>query len=162
MLDRTYTILMRTTARIFDLYESKRLRRSIVTVENLEKAEQYLLKESMQQTQIEMDKGNLNTLRSKLVEDDDICLSSRALEGFKLNYDTDRYPILTTKDPLAYLWMKDVHEEDHTGATKTLSKRRRKYWIIRRNRLAHKTRSLCYQCRLLDKEIAGQLMAPLH
>ena len=90
-----------------------------------------------------------------------ICLSSRALKGFKLNYNTDRYPILTTKDPLAYLWMKHVHEEDHTGATKTLAKSRRKYWIIRGGRLARKIRSSCYECRLLDKKMAGQLMAPL-
>ena len=66
MLARTYTFLMRTTARIFDIYESRTLRGSVVTVKNLEKAKQYLLKESMQRTKIEMDKGNLNPLRPKV------------------------------------------------------------------------------------------------
>ena len=57
--------------------------------------------------------------------------------------------------------MKHVHEEDHTGVTKTLAKSRSKYWIIRGGRLSRKIRRECYRCRILDKEIIGQLMGPL-
>ena len=54
---------MRTTARIFSTFENKSLARSEVTVECLEKAEKYWLKESMHRTAIELKKRNLNPLR---------------------------------------------------------------------------------------------------
>ena len=57
--------------------------------------------------------------------------------------------------------MKHVHAKDHTGITRTLAKSRRKFWIICGGRLSRKIRKECYTCRTLDKEMAGQLMAPL-
>lgn len=133
----------------------------MVTAECLDKAEQYFLKESMRRTQIELDKGNLIPLRPAKDADGTICLSSRAIKGFKLGYNVDRLPILTYKDPLAYLWMKHIHEEAHTGVLRTVAKSRRKYWIIQGGRISRKVRRECYTCRTLDKELSGQLMAPL-
>lgn len=161
MLAHTYSFLMRTTARIFHVFEKKSFLQSEITPACLEKAELHFLKESMRRTQVELEKGNLVPLRPQKDGSGVICLSSRAVKGFKLNYNNDRLPILTTKDPLAYLWMKHVHAEDHTGVTRTLAKSRRKYWIIRGGRLSRKIRRECYTCRKLDKEMAGQLMAPL-
>ena len=161
ILARTYSFLMRTTARVFFSAEKKSFRSSEVTPECLVKAESYWLQASMRRTAIELEKGNLNPLRPQRDEDGVICLSSRALKGFKLNYNRDRFPILTANDPLAHLWMKHVHAEDHSGVTRTLAKSRRKFWIVRGGKLARKVRGSCYRCRLLDKELAGQLMAPL-
>ena len=84
----------------------------------------------MRRTQIEFDKGILVPLRPAKDADGIICLSSRAIKGFKLGYNVDRLPILTYKDPLAYLWIKHIHEEAHTGVLRTVAKSRRKYWII--------------------------------
>ena len=162
MLAHTYSFLMRTTARIFSAFTEASLKAlKKITVETLEKAERYWLKESMRRTSIELEKGNLNPLRPTKDEDGIICMSSRALKGFQNTYNVDKFPILTVKDPLAYLWMLHVHSEDHSGVTRTVAKSRRKYWIVRGGKIARKIRGSCYTCRKLDKELAGQLMAPL-
>ena len=71
-------------------------------------------------------------------EDGVIVLGSRALEGLQVHYGPQEFPILTYKDPLSYLWMKKVHDENHTGITTTVAKSRRKYWIVRGRALAKK------------------------
>ena len=158
---RTYIFLMRSTARIFNIFEKKSFRNNEVLPTNLEKAEKYWLKESMIFTKVEMDRGNLNSLRPRVNEDGIIVLSTKALKGMKTNYNADIFPILTTKDPLAYLWLKQIHEEDHSGITKTVAKSRRKFWVIRGRRIAQTIKSACYKCRQLDKALAAQQMAPL-
>ena len=57
--------------------------------------------------------------------------------------------------------MQHVHKEDHTGITRTVAKSRRKFWIVRARRLAEKVKNSCYRCRITDKQLAEQKMAPL-
>ena len=161
MISKSYSFLMRTTARIFNVFKNKSFKNNTVSPLCLQKAEKYWLKESMTLTSVELVKGNLDSLRPKIDEDGVIVLSTRALKGLKLNYNVDRFPILTSKDPLAYLWMKRIHCEDHSGITKTVAKSRRKYWIVRGRRLAQRIKNYCYKCRILDKKLAGQQMSPL-
>ena len=108
-----------------------------------------------------MDDNKLISLRAEIDEKGIIHLNSRALEGFSKHYDTTKFPILTEKDPITYLWIKKIHNEDYSGVTKTVSKSRRKFWIIRARKIASKEKRDCYLCRLIDKELAQQQMAPL-
>ena len=158
---RTYTLLMQATARVYTALSNKSFLNSEVTPTSLEKAENYWIKQSMVYTSEALEKGHLKSLCPKTDENGIIVLSSRAQEGLKLNYKQDRFPILTSADPLAFLWMKHVHDESHSGRTKTVAKSRRKFWIVRAGRLYEKVRSMCYRCRILDKELAMQQMAAL-
>ena len=76
-------------------------------------------------------------------------------------YGCDKFPSLTYKDPLAHIWIQHIHNEDHSGITKTVAKSRRKFWVIRARKLAEQIKSGCYTHSDLDKELAQQLMAPL-
>ena len=105
--------------------------------------------------------GKLVSLRPTIDEDGIVVLASRANKGMKLHYNRDRFPILTHRDPLSHLWMKHIHEEDHSGITHTVAKSRRQFWIVKARRIAQKVKSSCYLCRLLDKILSMQLMAPL-
>ena len=69
------------------------------------------------------------------------------MEGMRTYYEQDEYPILTHKD--------------HSGITKTVAKSRRRFWILRARSVAAKVKHSCYHCRILDKELAKQKMAPL-
>ena len=108
-----------------------------------------------------LEKGNLRSLCPRVDEDGVIVLSLRAQKGIKLHYSRDRFPILTTKDPLAFLWLKHVQDEDHTGRTRTIAKSRQKFWIVRAGRLYEKVKNSCYRCKLLEKELAKQQMSAL-
>ena len=88
-------------------------------------------------------------------------MSSRVQEGLKAHYDNDEFPILMYRDPHSFLWMKHVHEEDHSGTTRTVAKSRRKFWIVRGRKLADKIKYNCYRCRFLDIRMMKQQMAPI-
>ena len=158
---RTYTLLLRVVAIVMKITKEHSFKIQALNAEDLKAAEEHCLKESMQLTKREMDCGKLKSLRPRVDDDGVIVLGSRAEEGFRAHYGNERFPILVYKDPLAYLWMKHVHAEDHSGITRTVAKSRGKYWIVRGRRLAEKIRSSCYRCRLLDKLLAMQQMAPL-
>ena len=61
------------------------------------------MKHTMVYTKAELEKGNLLSLRPKVDENGIIVLASRAVEGLKLHYNTESFPILTYNDPLAHL-----------------------------------------------------------
>ena len=71
-------------------------------------------KMNMHRTREELEKGHLKSLRPSVDDDGIIVLSSRAVKGFKHNYNRDHFPILTSSDPLAQLWMREVHSEEHS------------------------------------------------
>ena len=132
-----------------------------LTVVDLEIAELCCLKLSMKLTTQDYDKGTLKSLRPQIDANGIIVLGSRAVEGLKIHFGQEVFPILTYRDPLSYLWMKKVHDENHTGVTTTVAKSRRKYWIVRARSLSKKIKNNCYRCRLIDKILAQQLMSPL-
>ena len=71
------------------------------------------------------------------------------------------FPILAYDDPIAHLWIKNVHNEDHSGITRTVAKSRRKFWVLKARKIAKAVKRSCYTCRLLEKILAQQQMAPL-
>ena len=158
---RSYQLLIKITARVFAVFERKSFSFKEIPISTIDRAEMHWIKQSMHYTKTEFEEGTLNSLRPRITESGTIVLSTRALKGMKYNYNADSFLILTVKDPLAFLWMKYVHEEDHSGVTKTVAKSRRKFWIIRGRRVAQRVQSLCYKCRLLDKKLASQQMSPL-
>ena len=162
LVKRSYPHVIRVAAIVIKVSEARSFAIDAVNLSaaHLDAGERLCVQESMKLTKKELDSGKLTSIRPH-VEDGVIVLSSRANEGLKHHYNQDRFPILTYHDPLAYLWMKLIHNEDHSGTARTVSKSRRKYWIVRARKLADKVKSSCYKCRLLDRLMAEQQMAPL-
>ena len=158
---RSFYFARNVTAWLLCIFRARSMKDLKLTVEDLEDAEVFMLKVSMRATKVMLDKGQLRSLRAQVTETGLIVLGGRAMEGLRTYYEQDEYPILTHKDPIAYLWIKKVHEEEHSGITKTVAKSRRRFWIVRARSVASKVRRSCYQCRVLDKELAQQKMAPL-
>ena len=159
---RSYTFLLRVTATVVSMLRNRSLLKAIhLTAEEVSHAESLCIKASMYYTKQEFDAGKLKSLGAKVEEDGIITVNSRASETMKAHYGSQRFPILTYKDPLSHIWIQHVHEEEHSGITKTLAKSRRMFWIVRGRRLSEKIKRSCYQCRLLDKKLAEQQMAPL-
>ena len=84
----------------------------------------------MQYTNEDLKKGKLDSLRPRTTDDGVVVLDSRAQEGLKAHYDNEEFPILMYRDPHSHLWMKHVHEEDHSGTSRTVAKSCRKYWVV--------------------------------
>ena len=160
-IGKSYQFIVNLTARCMKVAENRSFQQYELTAEDLLKAETHIIKTSMQLTKVELGKGNLESLRPEVNSNGIICLNSRAIEGLQIHYDAKEFPILTYQDPVSQLWMKKVHYENHTGVTSTVAKSRRKFWIIRARKLAQKVKFNCFVCRLLDKSLAQQIMAPL-
>ena len=56
----------------------------------------------------------MKSLRAQANNEGIIIIKLRALEEMKAHYGPNDFPILTYNDPLAYIWMQHIHEEDHT------------------------------------------------
>ena len=158
----TYDFVVKLVAIVFKLLSTeKSFVRPELSVEDLNSAEAYIIQQSMVKTKELLKKGHLKSLRAEEGADGIIRLGCRALEGLTKCYENNDFPILAYKDPIAFLWMKKVHRENHSGVLSTVARSRRKFWIIKGARLAAQIRRSCYLCRLIDKMLASQLMAPL-
>ena len=158
---RSYTFLLRVRVTIILILRAKSFKYQPPSAIEINDAETACIKASMLLTKVEFEAGKLKSLRAQIDENGFIIINSRALSEMTSHYGNDKFPILTYKDPLAHIWMQHVHSEDHTGVTKTVAKSRRKFWIIRARKLAHNIKQNCYKCRLVDKLLAEQIMAPL-
>ena len=79
--------------------------------------------------------GKLKSLHAQVVDKEVVCFNSRAGEAMKDHYSSDKFPILTYKDPLGHIWLQHVHSEDHSCITETVMKSRRKFRVIRARNL---------------------------
>ena len=161
---RSLTLVLRVVALVLKIVRQRsfvQVKPSDLTSTDIEAAEQYCVKQSMRYTDEDLRKGKLDSLRPKVTDEGVVVLASRAQEGLKVHYDREEFPILMYRDPHSHLWMKHVHEEDHSGITRTVAKSRRKYWVVRGRRLAEKIKYNCYRCRFLDIRMMKQQMAPI-
>ena len=160
---RSFTFLIHVTARVLNCCTKRSFKEvsTPLTCSNIIAAEKFCVQVSMILTKQDFDAGKFASLRAQVDDEGVICINSRADDAMKSHYGCDKFPILTYKDPLAHIWIQQIHNEDHSGITKTVAKSRRKFWVIRARKLASKIKSSCYTCRRIDKELAQQLMAPL-
>ena len=158
---RSYQFVVNLTARLLRIAKTKSFKDNRFTVEDMQQAEEFIIRNSMKLTEKLMEEGKLKSLRPERNQDGFIILKSRAVEGLQKHYGTSEFPILSDSDPIAHLWLKKIHEEDHGGITKVVAKSRRRFWIIRARKLAKKIIRSCYKCRLQDKMLSQQVMAPL-
>ena len=160
---RSYVLLVRTIALVFQIRHSRSFKAAFEPIDyrEIKLAERAIIKMSMILTKRDFDEGKFKSLGATVNEEGIICVKSRAENAMKNHYGCEEFPILTYKDPLSQIWMTEVHNEDHSGITRTVAKSRRKFWIVRARRLAEFVKRHCYTCRLLDAELAQQKMAPL-
>ena len=68
---------------------------------------------------------------------------------------------LPEKNKFPELYARYIHEIDHASIDTTVAKIRCKYWVRRCTPLVRGIKGKCVRCRIWDKKLAGQVMAPL-
>ena len=137
-----------------------------IPVHVLEAAEMFWLKEVNKHSVELMNSGKIDSLRPSLVWNEQgkfpqVVTSGRVGSAMKVGYDTVELPILDPKHPYVRLLIREYHEKEHAGDDRVLWQLRAKYWVPQARRLVRKIRKDCIRCRLLNKRVASQLMAPL-
>ena len=138
------------------------------TPTNLDLAEKYLISKAQEGMRAEHEKGKFSSLSPRLEKvqvagksTDLIVTSGRLGSALSVGYDKEKLPVLQCKSPVSTLIMKDAHAVDHGGVDRTLQRSRCVAWIIGGRRLAKTITRACFMCKLRNKELAQQVMAPL-
>ena len=159
-VSKSYQFTLYLTARILKISRSKSFKSNELTVDDIKKTELFTLRTSMKMRE-KLIGGKLKFIRVEINQDGLITLRSRVVQGLRIHYDADEFLIKSHNEPVAYLWLKKIHDEDQGGITKVVAKSRRKYWIIRARKLATKIIRSCYKCRLRDKVLVEHVMSPI-
>ena len=116
----------------------------------------------------DFEKGKMSSLLPKLkdveivgMKKQIVVVSGRGEQVLQVGYDKENLPILNYDDYLARLYMIRAHEIDHSGVDRSLARSRAHVWIVKGRRVAQKVRKSCFKCKLRDKNLEKQLMAPL-
>ena len=157
--------LLRSTAIVQKMVRERTFKISPLTQIELEMAENSWERDAQQLTEEAFKRGRLKNLRAVKRDDGMIVVSGRAGQFLTVGYDRDNLVVLMPNHRYAKLYLKNVHEGvlniDHHGILADLSKSRDKYWIPQAKRILSHIRRNCFKCRLMDKRLEKQIMAPL-
>lgn len=139
-----------------------------VTPELKDKAEIFLLNRAQESVRLAFSSGELDTLRPQklpcqsLQPVELIVTAGRLEDKMLIGYDKSSLPILKCSDDLATLYMRESHQMDHGGVDRTLQRSRNHVWIVQGRRLAKVIVANCFTCKIRNKQMKDQLMAPVH
>ena len=159
--------LIRVTARIRRLAMKIRLRKydqdgkeGPLTPEELQQAEIYWIKQAQSTLQSRLERGDFKSLSPFKDENGVIRVGGRVDEAI-VSYET-RHPALLSSDHwISLLVTRHAHQYGHTGVAATTAKTRRKFWILKANKLSKSVKFKCTFCRELAHKAETQLMADL-
>ena len=106
-------------------------------------------------------KGKLQRLNPSLNDQGIYIVSGRMEYWFEYTYDDKGLILLPHEHRFSLLYATFVQNINHSGVAATVSKVRRKFWIVNLPRLVKGIRFKCVTCRKLDKQVEKQIMAPL-
>ena len=107
-----------------------------------------------------MKKGNFKTL-SPFNDDKGIIRVGGRVDRAIVTYEA-KHPILLPADHrISWLITQHVHQLGHQGVAATTAKVRRKYWILKANKLSKTVKSKCVFCKKMAHKAETQVMASL-
>lgn len=159
--------LIRVTARIRRLAVKIRLRKydqdgkeGPLAPEELQQAEIYWIKQAQSTLHSRLERGDFKSLSPFKDENGVIRVGGRVDEAI-VSYET-RHPALLPSDHwISLLVTRHAHQHGHTGVAATTGKTRRKFWILKANKLSKSVKFKCAFCRELAHKAETQLMADL-
>ena len=133
-----------------------------------EKSENYWFLAAQEETKKKFKTGNLSSLRPRITlvqignnQQELIVTSGRLGGALAVGYDKEYLPILDASSVISKLIMKDAHEEEHCGEDRTLWRSRNIAWVVGGKRIARKIKRNCFKCKLREKVMERQIMAPV-
>ena len=159
--------LISVTARIRRLAVKIRLKKydqhgkeGPLTPEELQQAEIYWISQAQTTLYSRLNRGEFKSLSSFKDENGIIRVGGRVDEAI-VSYET-RYPALLPSDHwISLLVTRHAHQYGHSGVAATTGKTRRKFWILKANKLRKSVKSKCGFCREMAHKAETQLMADL-
>ena len=159
--------LIRVTAWIWRLAEKIRLRRNALSgregplmPEELRKAEMSWIKSAQKDLKSRMKNGEFKSL-SLFIDEKEVIRVGGRIDKAIVSYE-EKHPVLLPSDHrISLLITSHMHNHGHPGVATTTAKTRRKYWILKANKLSKSVKFRCVTCREMAHKAETQLMAEL-
>lgn len=110
--------------------------------EEVEKAEEFWIKKSQVGLSTRIAKGNFKTL-NPFVDDKGITRVGGRVDPALVSYDSKDAALLPYDHWISRLITHDAHQSGHSGIVTTTAKTRRKYWIVKGNKLSKIIKRQC-------------------
>ena len=138
--------LIRVTARIRWLAEKIRLRKH---------------EQDGEEGPLDQGRTEKSSPLSPFIDDKGIIRVGGRVDEVIVSYDQKHPALLLNEHNISLLITRHMHKYGHTGVATTTAKTRRKYWILKANKLSRSVRFKCVFCREMAHKAETQLMADL-
>jgi len=136
---------------------------------NILTAENFILASAQENLRGQVEAGKYNSLLPRVVGFKDergmdvehVVVSGRLAGLLQVGYDKQELPLLEASHPLSRLIIRGAHEIDHGGLERTVQRSRNTAWIVKARSVAKSVRSSCFKCKIREKVLQKQIMAPL-
>ena len=159
--------LVRVTAHMQRLAKKIRLRKHAqegrngpLTPGELESAELFWIKEAQRSLHRRKEKGEFKSLSPFLDSKGVIRVGGRLDEAI-VSYDQKHPALLPSDHWISWLITRHAHQYGHNGVAATTGKTRRKFWILKANKLSKSVKLKCGFCREMAHKAEAQFMANL-
>ena len=159
--------LVRVTARIQRLAKKIRSRKDgasstvgPLTTDELKRAEVLWVKKAQASLHSRVEKGELNTL-SPVKDEQGLLRVGGRVDKATVSYDMKHPILLPHKHPISRMIVEHNHRQGHRGVAETTAKVRKKYWILKANKISKDVKYKCVECKKSEHRAATQLMAEL-
>ena len=98
---------------------------------------------------------------SPFIDDKRIIRVKGRIDKALVSYEEMHPVLLPNKHRISLLITRHMHSHGHPGVATTTSKVRRKYWILKANKLSKRVKFKCVTCREMAHKAETQLMADL-
>ena len=162
----SYMKLICTTARVLSFYQRKPMlsfRNALLspTSKDLEHAATFWILDAQGQFTEKMIQEKFCKLSPRLREDGIFVVGTRVEKWLNETYNENGLVLLPVDHRLSKLYSMFIHNICHSGVATTVSKIRRRYWIVNLTKLVKSIVNKCVLCRSKRKMHVEQLMSPL-
>ena len=159
--------LIRVIAWIKRLAKNIRLRqhrssceKKYLTPEELHEAEIFLIKDAQKLLHDRVKKGEFKSL-SPFADEKGIIRVGGRVDKAIVSYDMKHPVLLPNEHRISLLITRQVHQFGHSGVATTTAKVRRKYWVLKGNKISKSVKYRCKFCREMSHLAEEQMMANL-
>ena len=123
-------------------------------------AEEYWIKKAQAGLSAGMAKGSYKSL-SPFVDDKGIVRVGGRVDPALVSYDGKHAALLPHDHWVSVLITRNAHQAGHSGIATTTAKVRRKYWVVKGNKISKLVKRQCTFCKEIEAKVETQLMAKL-
>ena len=120
--------------------------RKYITPEELHEAEIFLIKDAQKLLHDRVKKGEFKSL-SPVTDEKGIIRVRGRVDKAIVSYDMKHPVLLPNEHRISLLITRQVHQFGHSGVATTTAKVRRKYWILKGNKISKSVKYRCKFCR---------------